>query len=90
MSNITVSRKRLAKIVKEEVKKHLLEEAEQQDAVRQMYDRAISQMEEHAELVRDTVLVTTGDDINPQQLQAVMKLQRQYIEELKKIKDGLR
>lgn len=90
MSNITLSMKRLNKIVKEEVKRHLLEEADQKDDIRELLDAAIKQMDEHGELIRDAALVTNSGEINPETLQRILKFQTNYVEELKKLQELLR
>ena len=90
MSNISLTKKRLNEIVKEEVQKYLLEEADQKDEIRMLLDKAMVQMEDHSELIQDAAVILSAQDLDPRSLQSVLKAQADYVRELRKLKESLR
>ena len=91
MSNISISKKRLQEIIKEEVQKALLEEADQKDEIRELLEKAILQIENgHVELLQDAALILSSQDVNPETLQSILKAQANYVRELKKLQETLR
>ena len=86
-----MSKGRLKSIIKEEVQKYLQEQDGQKEEIRELLQRAIMQIEEgHVELIQDAALVLSNKDVNPKALERILKVQAQYIEELKQLQEALR